>query len=120
MNERFWKFHYANPQVYRQFERLALRMRDEFGFRTYSARTIIHLIRFHTDVKTKDPNGTRFKICDHHSPRYGLLLVARRPDFHGFFSTRGVEMDIPLAETNAPLVEQDQGSLFTPAVGKVR
>jgi hypothetical protein len=106
LNEQFWMFHKKNPHVFAEFERYAVMMKGR-GFRQYSARTILHLIRWHSDMTTSDPDNQGFKINNNHSPRYALLLEAKRPEFRGFFNNRGIKMDIPASELG-----QGQPSLF--------
>jgi hypothetical protein len=84
--KNFLVFHRDNPNVYDLFEELALEMLNT-GRKRYSARAIIETMRWHHDLKTRS-SDTRFKFSDHHYPIYVRLLVARRPEFDGFFIMR--------------------------------
>ncbi len=80
-----WReFHDAHPEVYIRFERMALEMsrrRDH-----YSARTIIHALRFHTDLDGRPED--EFKINNNWSPYYTRLFEEQNPALVGFFEKR--------------------------------
>jgi hypothetical protein len=83
--ERFERFHAENPHVYQLFKRFAFEaVRAHRG--RFSARTILHRIRWYTRVETDDPEG--FKINDHWSPYYSRLFVTDHPEHEDFFETR--------------------------------
>lgn len=83
--ERFRAFHKANPQVYAQFKRNALLMKARRP--RYSARTIMEVIRWNTDLRT---SGDVFDINNDFIPIYVRLLIYHRPEFEGFFELRRV------------------------------
>ncbi len=82
---RFEAFHRAHPEVYDLFCRFANEMLIA-GHGRYSARAIVHQIRWHHDVNPERHSG--FKINDHFSSRYARLLVDSNPRFDGFFELR--------------------------------
>ena len=83
---RFKKWHHTNPHIYRQFERLAFKMKGT-GRDRYSARTIFEKMRWDYDIKTV---GDVFEINGDFVPIYVRLLIHRRPEFDGFFELRVV------------------------------
>jgi hypothetical protein len=94
-HERFAQFHQENPHVYQLFKRFAF---EAIGARRgrFSARTILHRIRWYTSVETNDPDG--FKVNDHWSPYYGRMFVRDHPEHEGFFETRRAIADRPTLE----------------------
>lgn len=84
--DRFKAFHHDNPHVYREFVLLACQMRDT-GRKRYSARTIMEVMRWHYDLKTK---GSVFEVNDNFTPIYVRLLIHNHPEFDGFFELREV------------------------------
>jgi hypothetical protein len=89
----FERFHAENPHVYRLFEQFAI---QAAGRRPrFSARTILHRIRWYTSVETDDPTG--LKINDHWSPFYARLFEAAHPHHAGFFEKRTAAADGPKA-----------------------
>ena len=70
--------------VCRLFEKLALEVYRE-GLRKYSARSILYRIRWHHEIERGD---RAFKCNDHWSPDLARWLIARRPEFAGFFELR--------------------------------
>jgi hypothetical protein len=86
LEQKFWEYHGKNPQVFTLFKEYAFQLLNA-GRSRYSARTIIHRIRWHNDITTTGDDG--FKICNNHSPYYALLLEATCPEFKDFFSHRG-------------------------------
>ena len=84
----FAKFHLLNQHVYQKFVVYAHDVR-EAGFNQFSARAIIHRIRWHMDIETKSGDG--FKINNNHSPYYARKMMREYPDFKEFFSLRKTE-----------------------------
>jgi len=58
------------------------------GFKHYSARTIIHVLRHHSAVSE---NGNQWKINDHHSPYLARLFDLVYPHKAGLFEYRNVK-----------------------------
>lgn len=83
---RFKAWHQENPQVYREFKRLASQMKAT-GRERYSARTIMEVLRWHYDLKTA---GGVFELNDNFTPIYVRLLIHNHPEFEGFFELREV------------------------------
>ena len=81
IQERFARFHKENPHVYEEIIKIGRQMKAR-GFKHYSIRTILHIIRWHKHMQTNDPH---FKISNNHSSRYVRLLVKEHPEFDGFF-----------------------------------
>tara|TARA_R110002110_G_scaffold112168_6_gene278974 strand:+ start:1910 stop:2194 length:285 start_codon:yes stop_codon:yes gene_type:complete len=77
-------FHRENPHVYKLFSKYAFEAINR-GREHYSARTIIELIRWHTDIETNDKD---FKINDHTVPYYARLFMHENPEHKGFFELR--------------------------------
>ena len=95
IQDRFEIFHAANPHIYVLFRRFVREARIA-GFNKYSARAIIHRIRWHLDVEitpTDDAETHPFKINDHFSSRYARLMVALNPSFEGFFELRELKTE---------------------------
>ena len=87
--EKFKEFHRANPHVYKLFCRFALEAtirRDRF-----SARTVVHRLRWYTNIETKDVDG--IKVNDHWSPFYARMFEADYPVHKGFFEHRKAVAD---------------------------
>ena len=90
LEDKFKTFHRNNPQVYELFKGFAFQAINK-GFRTYSARTLIHLIRWHTSVETVDPEG--FKISNNHSPYYSRMFMRDYPLHSDFFKTHDIDCE---------------------------
>lgn len=66
------------------FERMAMQMVG-LKYKHYSARTIIHVMRHHSDLH----DGTSaFKINDHISPVLSRWFLDNHPELPGFFELR--------------------------------
>ena len=83
----FREFHQANPTIWELFQRYTFEV-IRAGHRHYSSRTVLHRIRWHTNVETRSDEN--FKINNNHSPYYGRLFMETHPEHDGFFHTRGV------------------------------
>ena len=85
-----------NLHVYRAFvaevEKVVSR-----GFKHYSARTIVHVLRHHSAL---EQNGSPWKLNDHLSPYLARLCELERPEFAGLFEyreTKAVKRDMEAA-----------------------
>jgi len=88
-NLAFWKFHQVNPQVFREFIKIARREKKRRPF--YSGRAIIQEIRWNPAIHA---GGKPFKIPDIHIARYVRLGIIHHPEeFEGFFKMKK-EIDI--------------------------
>ena len=87
--EMFLKFHKDNPCVYERFEELAF-MLVKNGVKKYSAKTIICMIRFENDIKTKSNDW--FKINDRFTAYYGRLFAENNPEYKDFFNFRNLRV----------------------------
>ena len=70
-------------QAVTAFETLALKLKNS-GHAKYSARTILHVMRWHRDI-AKD--GREYKINDHWSAPLSRWFMAKH-GCHEFFETR--------------------------------
>lgn len=89
MTEQFERWDRLNPKIYGLFRKFALEAMDA-GYKKYSARTIIHRIRWHIEIETR---GDKFKINDHWSPYYARKFDKDFPQHKGFFRQRKAEAD---------------------------
>lgn len=85
LEESFIEFHEKNPAVFDLFRHYAEEIRNS-GRDMYSAHTILHRIRWHTDVSTGSNEG--FKINNNHSKYLAEMLEKTDQSFVGFFSHR--------------------------------
>lgn len=80
----FWAWYQKNRHIYRAFEELALKMWYS-GRKRYSARTIVEVIRWNTDLR--DSSKT-WKLNDHFTPGMARLFIEENPRCKGFFELR--------------------------------
>lgn len=82
---KFWHFHLANLAVWEAFKRFAFEA-IEAGMKRYSARAIIHRIRWFVEIEIKSADD--FKINNNYSPHYARLFMKDFPQHGKFFETR--------------------------------
>ena len=87
---KFNEFHAKNPHVYEQIEGYAFEA-IKAGWKHYGMRTLLEIVRWHSDVKTP---GESFKIPNNHSPYYARLFHKLNPEHDGFFNTARVEGEL--------------------------
>lgn len=87
----------ANLHVYAAFEREALRVLRK-GFKHYSARTIIEVLRHNSALADGD---AAFKINDHATPGYARLFALLHPEQDRLFDFR-----------DSPAARRDWGSNY--------
>lgn len=85
MNANFNQYHNDNPDVYRMIVFFANQARLA-GHSRYSMRAIMHRIRWHMNVETRDPDG--FKINNNYSQDYSMKVMEEHPEFKEFFKLR--------------------------------
>jgi len=73
-----------NIHIFQAFTKEAIKISDK-GFKHYSARTIIHVLRHHSALAEK---GSEWKINDHHSPYLARLFDIAYPLRAGLFEYR--------------------------------
>jgi hypothetical protein len=83
---RFAAVDAANPQMWALFERFTFEMIRR-GFRHYSARAVIHRVRWETAVPLVD-GTSEFKINNNWSPFYARKFHQLYPQHDGFFRNR--------------------------------
>ena len=72
-----------NYHIYRQFTQLALQMAQRR--KHYSARAILHVIRWQTDLRETDKT---FKCNNNWTPGMARLFMSQYPKHKGFFRIR--------------------------------
>ena len=81
----FWKWLGENEHIYTAFKIEAIRMALT-GRPRYSARTIVELLRWQTDLKDSE---VTFKINDHYTPGMARLFMSEYGErFPKFFNLR--------------------------------
>ena len=83
------EFLIENPSIYRRFERKALQIAAK-GFKRYSAKTIICVLRFESDLRA-DPmatEGGEFKINDAIIATLAHDFMEDHPEMEAFFEMR--------------------------------
>lgn len=88
LDERFQRFHRANPMVFDLFLRFTLQLKAQ-GRTHYSAKAVMERIRWHVDVETKGGEG--FKINNSWTSRYTRLLEQLFPEHAGFYEKRSLK-----------------------------
>ena len=73
-----------HPQIFQEFAKRAFEIR-KVGFLRYSAKTIIEVLRWHTDL-SEGPDAT-FKIRAIYVADLSRLFMLRWPATMGFFAT---------------------------------
>ncbi len=94
LDDRFFKYHKENPHVYKLFAKYAKQVKS-LGYGSYSMRTIMHRVRWHINIETKDRDG--FKMNNSYSSRYARLLIEKMPRFKTFFELRRLQSPSALA-----------------------
>jgi hypothetical protein len=94
LERNFLNFHTKNPAVWTEFQRYAFEA-IRAGRVRYSARFIIHKIRWDSAINTSKTSA--FKISNDHSPYYARLFNKTFPKHNDLFKT--ILPDTEVAET---------------------
>ena len=87
--EEFVHYISENMNVYDAFEREAFRVISR-GYSHYSARTIIEVLRHHSNLSD---NTEKWKLADHPMPYLSRLFAAHHPAHTNFFSYRSTNLE---------------------------
>jgi hypothetical protein len=85
----FMDYHRENPQIYAEFERVAMNYIG-MGLKRYSAKGIFEALRFESSIRAKD--GV-FKINNNFTPLYARLFEQKHPEIKNFFRKRESKFD---------------------------
>ncbi len=107
--DAFEKFHAENPEVWQLFQRFALEAVAS-GAAHYSAHAIIHRIRWHTEIETRDFDG--LKINNNFFPYYARMFHLALPERDGFFRNRKLTTEDKAASSD------DRQSFISAAAGE--
>ena len=79
----FNNYHKENPQIWEAFKNYSFEAKKK-GFKHYSANGIFEIIRWHTDVQSRD----KYKVNNNYRPDYARKMMEEFPEFKGFFRIR--------------------------------
>lgn len=79
----FSTYHKENPHIWKAFKKYSFEAKDK-GFSNYSANGIFEIIRWNTDLKSRD----KYKVNNNYRPDYARKMMTEYPEFNGFFRTR--------------------------------
>jgi hypothetical protein len=83
---QFLDWHEQNPDVWREFEILALELIDS-GRKRYGAKAILEVVRFNKTVKTK----SEFSVNNNYSAYYARIFAIKYPQHSDFFEQRKIK-----------------------------
>lgn len=86
IQERFERFHEANPDVYAELVLLA-RQAKQRGRERWAIGSLWEVLRWQRMMRTVDET-TDLKLNDHYRSRYARLIMLTEPDLSGFFEIR--------------------------------
>lgn len=89
------------PHVVFMFEQLSLSL-VKLGFKHYSARAILHRIRWHYHVDKGDKD---FKCNNNWTPRMARWFMDKHPELGDFFETRSSPSPHNMADYAGPYVK---------------
>ena len=85
IEDRFWDFHEANPDVWAHLCRFAQGV-VEAGLPRYSIKALVERVRYHVEVEVQTTDG--FKINNNYTAYYARLLMEQGVVPPDFFATR--------------------------------
>jgi len=81
---KFKAFHEANPHIYQELRRLALKMRGT-GRKRYGIKSLFEVLRWHRALASTDDD---FKLNNNYTSFYARVLMEQEPELAGFFNLR--------------------------------
>lgn len=101
LEQAFWKFHYANPQVYRLLVKFARQWRyARGGHARMGIGQLFERVRWEISLNTV---GDQFKLNNNHRAFYARLIMDRNEDLEGIFRLRKQRIPATIGPTNKEL-----------------
>lgn len=85
--DEFWPWLERNGHVFEVFCRVALEGRCARGYRRWSAKGVMEVMRWQNAV-AENPEGLEFKLNNNLTPFLARAAMAAHADLHDFFATR--------------------------------
>jgi hypothetical protein len=89
IQQRFERFHAANPHVYDALVKMARQLKAR-GHTKYGLAALFEVLRWQRAMETDDVNTDRLKLSNDYRSRYARFIEAHEPDLEGFFSMREI------------------------------
>jgi len=90
IDQAFFAFHHANPDVYRALVKLA-RQWKAAGHDRCSVNMLFEVLRYDRGLKTATTDG--LKLNNSYRSRYARIIQANEHDLRGFFETRALSTE---------------------------
>lgn len=87
IERRFWAFHTAHPEVYRELAGLA-RQAVAAGRQRLGVKMLFEVVRWNRSLAGLPAEGEDFKLNNDYSSRYARLLMERETDLADLFLVR--------------------------------
>lgn len=85
LEERFWRFHVENPDVFETLVKLA-RQAKAAGQTKYGVAALFEVMRWQHAMEKRP--GEPFKLCNGYRAFYARLVMSSCADLAGFFDIR--------------------------------
>lgn len=86
LDQKFWKFHHDNPQVFAKLEELALQAYAR-GRKKIGIGMIFEVLRWNSHMET---TGDTYKLNNSYRSRYVRILIDSHHEFSDLFETRKI------------------------------
>lgn len=86
IEDRFRKYHEANPHIYHKIVEKARQVKRLGRVKTYSVAAIFEVIRYEALIVSRA--GEPFKLSNDFRSRYARLIMDQERDLAGFFTVR--------------------------------
>lgn len=89
LDERFWQFHAAHPEVYGELVTLCRQWRRR-NARPWSIKGAFEVLRWQRQIAGLPASDEAFKLNNNYHSRYARLLMDTCPDLAGLFEVRAM------------------------------
>ena len=91
LEERFERFHAANPHIYKTLKEMALALKVA-GLKRYGIDALFGFLRFNHSIRTQ---GDGFKLNNDFKAFYSRMLMEEEEELTGFFEVRSTRRRPP-------------------------
>jgi hypothetical protein len=90
--EKFNRYDELNPEIWKEFEKIALNLITKYNRKRYSAYAIMEIIRYHTVISGASGDD-EFKVNNDYRSWYARKFVNVHPEHKGFFELRSKQAE---------------------------
>ena len=100
LEQQFWEFHFAHPEVYLALVEYAFEWRKRRPYAKLGVKMILERVRWELGIRSMDMP----RLNNNHAAFYARLLMDREPELDGLFNLRQQQIQSSFGPANVVVV----------------